>query len=132
MHNVSCINVLNFNWFGLVWFGLVWLWLGFWLNHYAIGGCTFIYFCTLWDRQYYLFLSLLIVYSELFCALHNSETCHLSSIVRQFLMVNHLNVMFSFFQEILHLFLATPDLYIQPAVTRLLILILTLTNLEIP
>jgi len=46
-------------------------------------------------------------------------------------MVNHLNVMFSFFQAILYLFLATPDLYIQPAVTRLLIII-TLTNLEMP
>jgi len=47
-------------------------------------------------------------------------------------MANHPNVMFSFFQVILYLFLATPDLYIQPAVTRLLILILTLTTLEIP
>jgi len=33
-------------------------------------------FLYLWDRQYYLFLSLLILYSELFCALQNSETCH--------------------------------------------------------
>jgi len=47
-------------------------------------------------------------------------------------MVNHLNVMFSFFQVMLYLFLATPDLYIQPAVARLLTLILALTNLEIP